>query len=135
MDMSPCPSFREWLSKADFLLCRAVDVTKLLKARDRQALELQKEQVQHISVAANDILTLNVGGTLLCTNRSTLTQVSAQTCELCCGICDWICRPPMQRVLVKRTTSIQNSLEHRLYPRVYYACCLCIDSTMISGAM
>lgn len=30
--------------------------------------------MQHISVADNDILTLNVGGMTLCTNRSTLIQ-------------------------------------------------------------
>ena len=82
-------SFREWGINCNFLLRRAVDVFDLLKAhanlaRDRQALEFEKEQVQHTTVAVNDILTLNVGGTILCTNRSTLTQVSAQVCEPCC---------------------------------------------------
>ena len=33
--------------------------------------------MQHLSVADNDVLTLNVGGTILCTSRFTLTQVSA----------------------------------------------------------
>ncbi len=86
-------SFREWGSKAKLLLCRAVDVTDFLKAhanlaRDRQALELEKEQMQHVSVADNDVLTLNVGGTILCTHRSTLTQVSAQVCAPCCSMCN-----------------------------------------------
>ncbi len=65
------------------MLCRAADFTDFLKvqaslAGDRQALDLEKEQLQHISVADNDILTLGVGGTAFGTNRSTLTQVSAQ---------------------------------------------------------
>ena len=90
-------SFRELRLKAELLLRRAVDVTDFLKAhanqlaRDRQALELQKEQMQHVSIADGDVLTLNVGGTILRTTRSTLTQVSAWVCAPCCSMCALVC--------------------------------------------
>ena len=137
-------SFREWRLKAEVLLCRAVDVTDFLKAhanlaRDRQALELEKEQMQHVSVAENDIVTLNVGGTILCTNRSTLTQVSAQVCAPCCSMCALVCTcckglfSCIAALWITSDPCRTISLEHRFQGRAYHACCLCNDNTLTSG--
>lgn len=42
-----------------------------------EALQRERELMQKMAVADIDIVNLNVGGTLLSTKRSTLTQVSA----------------------------------------------------------
>jgi len=42
---------------------------------DTEAFEQEKKSMATVAVAENDVLNLNVGGTLLATKRSTLTQV------------------------------------------------------------
>ena len=134
--------FREWGLKAALLLCRAVDVIDFLKAhanlaRDRQALESEKEQMQHVSVADNDILTLNVGGMILCPSRSTLIQVSPHVCAPC-SMCARVCKrckglfSCIAALYFVSGPSRTILLEHRLQGRADDACCLCTDNALTS---
>lgn len=73
---------------ASFLnTCWSLQAEDILRQKT-EALQKEREIMAKVPVADNDLLTLNIGGSIQVTKRSTLTQValaSAQVLNLICA--------------------------------------------------
>ena len=73
--MSPKPTVPDTALQAQTTQCTACMQAQAALTQDKEAFEREKDLMQTVPAADNDIVNLNVGGTLLSTKRSTLTQV------------------------------------------------------------
>ena len=70
------------------MVCTVIDLASVLQAESdlrqkAEALQKEKAIMAKLPVADNDILTLNVGGTIFVTKRATLIQVALASANKC----------------------------------------------------